>query len=390
MCTQGFEHPALTGASLTRGGHSDRTDLPAYAGGFMAGQLQVSRGGTPIFVEDFLRNSNTSNQIARQTQKTLSQLSKTNNEIVRSQRAMEEHTARIAAATERQNDISLRQLAEAERQTAISEQQLEMAKIADLERRRQIELKQAAFALKEALATPHSDTDIQRFYNLYVSKGVVQAMELTADAAHEIADKEYVRDVLRTLEDEYSSLATKLGLSSPSEIEQYAEAKGFLSGVDGRINALDYGDSTVGDPGAFSVKDFVVKALYPIPLKHSMSKSDSQYERAAKMAQGKGISYDAEAAKERDRAKVGTPNTLGNVVFGPIWVGLVIWSGGLIMLGSALVYFLNRSINKDHLKKSQEKNAFAVAEHQRLTSDKAEAQQIVQAFENKYGAITVA
>lgn len=356
----------------------------------MAGQLQVSRGGTPIFVEDFLRNSNTSNQIARQTQKTLSQLSKTNNEIARSQRAIEQHTARIAAATERQNDISLRQLAETERQTAISEQQLEMAKIADLERRRQIELKQAAFALKEALATPHSDTDIQRFYNLYVSKGVVQAMDLTADAAHEIADKEYIRDVLRALDDEYSRLATKLGLGSPSEIEKYAEAKSFLSGVDAQIRALDYGDATVTDPGAFSAKDFVMKALYPIPLKHSAPKSNEQYERAFKMAQGKGISYDMEAAKERDRAKAGSPNVWPNVILGPIWIGLVIWSGGLIIVGSALVYLLNRSVNKDNLKKSQEKNELAVAEHQRLTSAKAEAQQIVQAFEQKYGAITVA
>lgn len=143
------------------------------------------------------------------------------------------------------------------------------------------------------------------------------------------------------------------------------------------------------DPGAFSAKDFVMKALYPIPLKHSAPKSNEQYERAFKMAQGKGISYDMEAAKERDRAKAGSPNVWPNVILGPVWLGLVIWSGGLIILGSALVYLLNRSVNKDNLKKSQEKNELAVAEHQRLTSAKAEAQQIVIVFEQRFGPIIV-
>jgi hypothetical protein len=215
-------------------------------------------------------------------------------------------------------------------------------------------------------------------------------MELTADAAHEIADKEYIRDVLRTLEDEYSSLATKLGLSSTSEIEKYAEAKGFLAGVDRQIGTLDYGDETVADPGTFSAKDFIVKSLYPIPLKHSAPKSDEQYERAFKMAQGKGINYDMEAAKQRDLAKAGKPNTLGNIIFGPLWIALVIWSGGLIIIGSALVYFLNRSTNKDRVKKSIEKNEFATAEYQRLTLAKSEAQQVVETFEQKYGTILVA
>ena len=356
----------------------------------MAGQLQVSRGGTPIFVEDFLRNSNTSNQIARQTQKTLSQLSKTNNEIARSQRAIEQHTARIAAATERQNDISLRQLAETERQTAISEQQLEMAKIADLERRRQIELKQAAFALKEALATPHSDTDIQRFYNLYVSRGVVQAMDLTADAAHEIADKEYIRDVLRALEDEFVSLANKLGQSVQNDIERYVDARNKLSTINAQLAAIEFGDGSLIDPGEFSFKEFIVKSLYPIPLQHGKMKSESEYLQAMQLSKKLGLSYDIDDNKRKDQERAGKPNILGNVVFGPLWIAFVIASGGLFILGSALFYLVGRFVRKENVKKAAEKNASALSQQERLLADKSDAERVIASFEESHGNIVFA
>jgi hypothetical protein len=356
----------------------------------MAGQLQVSRGGTPIFVEDFLRNSNTSNQIARQTQKTLSQLSKTNNEIARSQRAIEEHTARIAAATERQNDISLRQLAEAERQTAISEQQLEMTKIADLERRRQIELKQAAFALKEALAAPHSDPDIQRFYNLYVSRGVVQAMDLTADAAHEIADKEYIRDVLRALEDEFLSLAEQLGQDVQNDIERYVDARNKLSAINAQLAAIEFGDSSLTDPGEFSFKDLIIKSLYPIPLKHGQMKSESEYRQAMQFSKKVGLSYDIEEHRRKDQEQAGKPNILGNVVFGPIWIACVIASGGIFIIGSALFYLAGRFVRKENVKKADEKNANALSKQQKLLADKNEAERFITRFEGVHGTIVFA
>lgn len=353
----------------------------------MAGQVLATRDARPVYVDDFLRNSNNSNLLARQTQKTLSQLGKTTAEIARSQRAIEQHTARIAAATERQNDISLRQLAEAERQTAISEQQLEMAKVADLERRFQIELKQAAYALNEALSTPHTDSPIQRLYNLHVSKGVLSEIGVSPDAAHEIADKEYVRDALRKLDDEYNAIVLSLGDNVQNALENYVNAKNSLSAIDRQLASLNFGDGNASDPGTFSFKNVLLKSFYPIPLRHSVQDSNEKYVRLQKKAEKMNYNFDMDAAIEKDRAKEGKFRVATNIILGPLWIAFVVASTGALIPIAFVLQSLNHAGKRDKYNKSVKSSALAHSNSERLVQEKAKYERITAEFEANYGVL---
>lgn len=359
----------------------------------MAGQLQASRAGNIVFAEDIVNSSrdharllagqnkllNTNNAIAKRSLATLNKLQQTNDEIARSNRAIEAYSERIAAAAERQNDISERQLAEAERQTAISQQQLELAKVAELERRRQIEIKQAAFALNEAVKDGASSSDAAYFMALKFQKLILQDVGLSADEAHEIADKEYVKGALLALDDALSEVGKRLGEEADADFDRYLSLKGSIDDMKSeieRLTALVSGNfnTSEGEAERALSLGFILKCTF-LPFV---------------------FVADAVVQKAKDDGKKPISRVGALIVFGFIWFCIVGGTGGAALIATfALSFFANAVRNKSVRMKNADRehqeatyNARQNAAGQKvdsLTASLRECDDFFAYFEDRYG-----
>lgn len=134
--------------------------------------------------------------------------------------------ADIAASNRRIESIQRDALDQTKRQTAIMELQLEEAKLAKLEKTRQIQLKQGAFSLNKDIDTVLTYPMMPRLLLLNRKTEEANQVNLNADELHEIADKEYTHTVINRLQ---SSVQEAENGITAAEKQQVA---GFLAAIE--------------------------------------------------------------------------------------------------------------------------------------------------------------
>jgi hypothetical protein len=154
----------------------------------------------------------------RQVKKTAENGLITNNELQK----LNQTSAAIAAANAALISIQSKALNESSKQTALLNSQLEIAKINELERNRQNQIKQAAFSVDEKIKyINHFYSGMGRYFHLKNEAIQIGLAGLTSDAPNEITDKQYVRDVLKNLEESLGSAKSLLNLSHQRDVDIY-------------------------------------------------------------------------------------------------------------------------------------------------------------------------
>lgn len=233
-----------------------------------------SASGAPVFADQLFGKSHalqaSANRIAGQSNKLLGQLAGTQREMLASQKRIEaltsrvaEATERTAAATERQNAIGMAQLSVAETQAAIAEKQLELANVQALEKRRQVELKQSAYALNETIDGLAGETPEVRLFYLYDQRFEVEAAQVVAEHAEEIADKNYIRDTLKKLAAAIAECEALLGQKVCDDYKAYFEKKAAVQGLYGELNSLNSELAGIGSVGVINFGDIIARVLKP-------------------------------------------------------------------------------------------------------------------------------
>lgn len=272
---EGCEHPASAGASLAWGGWASFMCPPCLKRWIVVIISDFkSPSGAPYYANELFGKSHAlqknANKIALQSNKLLSQLAGTQREILLSQKRIEELNSRIAeasertaAATERQNIIGLAQLSVAETQAAIAAKQLELSNIQALEKRRQVELKQSAYALHETIDGLLGEGPEVRLFYLYDQKFEVDTASVVAEHAEEIADKIYIKDVLKKLASQIGECETSVGQKICADYREYFQKKAAVQDFYNRLNAENSKLSGIVAVGAIDVGDIISRSFNP-------------------------------------------------------------------------------------------------------------------------------
>lgn len=134
-------------------------------------------------------------------------------------------SARLQALNKELVEIQSRALDEASRQTNLIEAQLHISKIAELEKNRQIELKQAAFAINEEVENILTFTSQEKQYvHLRFQQMQVDAVGLSPSEAQEISDKNYIKDVVGKINKGVEGLESKLAPQIIQETNNFFSA----------------------------------------------------------------------------------------------------------------------------------------------------------------------
>jgi hypothetical protein len=156
-----------------------------------------------------------------------------NNEL----RKLNQTSEAIAAANAALVALQTQAVNEAGKQTALLDAQLQISKINDLEKNRQNQLKQAAFSIDQKIKKITLESNVlARFFLLRDEYQQVGLVGLTADAPNEIADKQYVSEVLNSLDKAMSDAKSSLSELQVEDVEKYyaysdelAEANGLVT-----------------------------------------------------------------------------------------------------------------------------------------------------------------
>lgn len=152
----------------------------------------------------------------------------------------------IATATANLAAIQAKQAEESQRQTAIMEAQLEVAKIAELERNRQNQIKQAAFSVDEKLSEiGNYDSNIKKYFFYKDQLNQVDYVNLTPDTPNEINDKKYVKEVLDKLHVHINEVRKSLSDKERLDVDSYYQyindlydAKDLAQSLEERVSGL--------------------------------------------------------------------------------------------------------------------------------------------------------
>jgi len=124
-------------------------------------------------------------------------------------------------------------LEESNRQTKLLEAQLHITRIAELERNRQVELKQAAYAINESLLDIlKMSSPEQQFAHLWMQKVQIELVGLSPSNAVEIADKNYIKDVMERVESSIKMMIQKIDPKFIRENEIFFSKKETISSLD--------------------------------------------------------------------------------------------------------------------------------------------------------------
>lgn len=158
-------------------------------------------------------------QIALNTQVTNVELKKLNN------------TAQeIAAANETLIAIQTAVINESSKQTALLDAQLQISKVNELEKNRQILIKQAAFSVENKIEEVlKNESPLIQYFYLKDQINQVEIVQLTSDALNEIIDKKYVKDVLINLHHKTAEAKEKLNPKQIKDIDDYYKNRNRLA-----------------------------------------------------------------------------------------------------------------------------------------------------------------
>lgn len=148
-------------------------------------------------------------------------------------------TQQIAAANAALVAIQTQALNESNKQTAILDAQLQIAQINELEKTRQNQIKQAAFSVGQKMDEISKESSaVRRYFFLKDELYQVEIVELTPDAPNEIADKQYVKDMLAGLSNEINAVKLMLSKEQVRDVDMYYPYLNELSEAESFRNAL--------------------------------------------------------------------------------------------------------------------------------------------------------
>ena len=132
--------------------------------------------------------------------------------------------ADIAASNRRIESIQRDALDQNKKQTAILELQLEEAKLAKLEKTRQIQLKQGAFSLNKDIDVVLTYPMVPRLLLLNRKVEEANLVKLNADELHEIADKEYTHTVINRLQSTVQDAENGIHFAEKQQVADFLAA----------------------------------------------------------------------------------------------------------------------------------------------------------------------
>lgn len=131
-------------------------------------------------------------------------------------------TQQIAAASAALVTIQTEALKESNKQTAILDAQLQIAKINELEKTRQNQIKQAAFSVGQKIDEISKEpSEVRRYFFLKDELYQVEIVGLTSDAPNEISDKQFVKDVLTRLSNDINLVKSMLSKEQARDVDMY-------------------------------------------------------------------------------------------------------------------------------------------------------------------------
>lgn len=159
----------------------------------------------------------------------------TNDEL----RKLNSTSQQIASATAALVAIQSQALDESNKQTVILDAQLQIAKINELEKTRQNQIKQAAFSVDQKMTEIVKISSVAaRYFYLKDEQVQVNLVNLSSDSPNEIIDKQYVRDVLFKLSNEINAAKSLLTNEQIRDIDSYYPYLNELSEAENSKQAL--------------------------------------------------------------------------------------------------------------------------------------------------------
>jgi len=159
----------------------------------------------------------------------------TNDEL----RKLNATSQQIASATAALVAIQSQALDESNKQTVILDAQLQIAKIKELEKTRQNQIKQAAFSVDQKMTEIVKISSVAaRYFYLKGEQIQVNMVDLSSDSPNEIIDKQYVRDVLSKLSNEINAAKSLLTNEQIRDIDLYYPYLNELSEAENSKQAL--------------------------------------------------------------------------------------------------------------------------------------------------------
>ena len=148
------------------------------------------------------------NQSSQLTNKKLQELNNTSQQIAKAQ----EELVRIQTIA----------LDESNKQTSLLNSQLQIAKISELEKNRQNQIKQAAFSVdQQIISISEKSSNVEKYYLFKDQLNQIDIVQLTPDAPNEISDKQYVREILKKLDDSIKNVKSNLSTEEISDVDNY-------------------------------------------------------------------------------------------------------------------------------------------------------------------------
>lgn len=128
----------------------------------------------------------------------------------------------IAKAQEELVRIQSIALDESSKQTSLLNSQLQISKISELEKNRQNQIKQAAFSVdQQIISISEKSSNVEKYYLFKDQLNQIDIVQLTADAPNEISDKQYVREILKKLDDSIKDVKSNLSTEEISDVDNY-------------------------------------------------------------------------------------------------------------------------------------------------------------------------
>jgi hypothetical protein len=162
------------------------------------------------------------NQSSQATNAELSKLNKSSQLTNTKLQELNNTSQQIAKAQEELVRIQTIALDESNKQTSLLNSQLQIAKINELEKNRQNQIKQAAFSVdQQIISISEKSSNVEKYYLFKDQLNQIDIVQLTADAPNEISDKQYVREILKKLDDSIKDVKSNLSTEEIFDVDNY-------------------------------------------------------------------------------------------------------------------------------------------------------------------------
>jgi hypothetical protein len=209
---------------------------------------------------------------ANYTNKQLKSLNETNSKMLEVQKGIEEKQNSIARLSEEQAKLQTQSLDVAKQQLILQQIsaaqlqiQTEMQKESELRRLRQKQLKDAAYSLKQEILAVVNKKEFSKYVHLFKLKTEAATTNLNPAEVDEIADKEYVREVLDKLDIEFEQTYTLISDLEKELLEKYIDIEKNIAQLTSNLNDIKNQQINSSIKSSSAISEPISPA--PLPLK---------------------------------------------------------------------------------------------------------------------------